>query len=223
MKVLLLLALLIPQGQTTLGPQSESPVTVLSFKYYKDRQEVAYDPSGSAPAAAMIPQNRNFEKNRRANTSPGERDPNLDTLDGRSAAMERAVRESRAPKPIEGFSFRSKVRNASPKAIEVIFWEYQFNDPAGTVLSKKQFLCAVAIKGEKDKELQAFSISGPEVVNVETLANKSGSGDGQVVINRVEYTDGSIWQRQDWKFSEVRLGYQRALATPWSGEMCRGL
>lgn len=228
MKTLLFIApllLVLSQTQTTNISYDGSPVTVVGFKWHRDRQQVTYDATGSVPAAAMIPANKNFEKNRRANMPPGDRDPNQDTLDGRSAAIERAVQASRAPKPLEGFAFRAKVRNSSPKLIEVIFWEYQFKDPSGTILSRRQFLCGVAIKPEKDKELQAFSLSGPtEVVSVGTLSSKGGEAEaGQVLINRVEYADGSIWQRRDWKFGEVRLSYARAVATPWSGEMCRGL
>lgn len=229
MKTILLLTLLltlIPQNQSPPISYDGLPVTVMSFKWFKDRQTVAYTPAGITPAAAMIAANRNFEKNRRANMPPGDRDPNLDTLDGRSAAMERAVQESRAPKPLEGFAYRAKIRNASAKAIEVIFWEYQFKESAGvTNISRRQFLCGVAIKPDKDKELQAFSLSGPsDVVSVGSLEKKAGdSAEEKVVINRVEYADGSIWQRKDWKFGEVRLSYARAVATPWAGEMCRGL
>lgn len=230
MKTILLLTLLllaIPQGQSGVAPVISSegtPVTVLSIRWYKDRQAVEQD-TASGPAAAMIPQNKNFERNRRANTSPGERDPNLDTIDGRSAALDKAVQEARAPKPVDGFAYRARVHNASAKPLEIIFWEYQFKESAtATPLLRRQFLCAVAIKPEKDKELQAFSLSGPQdVVNVNVLANKGGSEQG--VINRVEFADGSIWQRKDWNFGEVRLSYARALATPWGKgtEMCRAL
>ncbi|MGH9933445.1 MAG: hypothetical protein ACREA9_30035 [Pyrinomonadaceae bacterium] len=231
MKTSLLLTFLligISQSQSSVAPPISSdgaPVVVLSSKWFKDRQPVEpVSPSG--PAAAMIPQNRNFERNRRANTSPGERDPNLDTIDGRSAAIEKAVQESRAPKPVDGFAYRTKVHNASAIPIEIIFWEYQFKESAAAApLLRRQFLCGAAIKPGKDKELQAFSLSGPQdVVSVNILAKKPGSpGTEQVVINRVEFADGSIWQRKDWKFGEVRLSYARAVATPWGTEMCRGL
>lgn len=220
---LLLLIGLLPQNQSPVISNEGSPVTVVSFKWFKDRQSITPTDGASTPAAAMIPQNKNFERNRRANTPPGDRDPNLDTVDGRSAALEKAVQESRAPKPVDGFAYRTKVHNASTKPIEIIFWEYQFRETADAApLLRRQFLCGVAIKPEKDKELQAFSLSGPrDVVTVDVLAKKSG--DEKVVINRVEYADGSIWQRKDWNFGEVRLGYARAVATPWGSEMCRGL
>jgi len=81
------------------------------------------------------------------------------------------------------------------------------------------------IKAGKEKEIQAFSLAGPsEVVNVDTLAQDSANPfEEKVLINRVEYADGSIWQRKDWKFGEIREGYRRATSTPWSKEMCRGL
>jgi len=62
------------------------------------------------------------------------------------------------------------------------------------------------------------------VVSVAALSDKSkNASEETAVINRVEFADGSIWQRKDWKFGEVRLSYARAVATPWGGEMCRGL
>jgi hypothetical protein len=228
MKTVLLLPLILMvfQNQSPVISHEGTPVVVVSQKWFKDRQSVAYNPGATAPAAAMIPQNKNFEKNRRANTSPGERDPNLDTIDGRSAALEKAVQESRAPKPVDGFAYRVKVHNASAKLIEVIFWEYQFkeSEPSATA-SRRQFLCGVSIKPEKEKELQAFALSGPhDVISVDTLSKESATpGEEKVVINRVEYADGSIWQRKDWSFGEVRLSYASAVATPWGTEMCRGL
>lgn len=229
MKTILLLSLfllLVPQGQRPVISSEGTPVEVVSFKWFKDRQSVPQEPQGSVPAAAMIPQNKNIERNRRENNSPGERDPNLDTIDGRSAALEKAVQESRAAKPVDGFAYRAKIHNASNKLIEMIFWEYQFLDSADAAhVTRRQFLCGVSIKPEKDKELQAFSLSGlRDVVSVESLSKKPPEPvQEKVVINRVEYADGSTWQRKDWRSGEIRLSYARAMATPWGGEMCRGL
>ena len=221
---LLLIFGFFPQDQTKVV-SDESPIGVVSFKWFKDRQQPLYVEGSSAPAAAMIPQNKNFERNRRANTSPGERDPNLDTIDGRSAALERAVQDSRAPRPIEGYSYRAKIHNPANKAVQIVFWEYQFKGATdATPLVRRQFLCAVNIKPEKDKELQAFSLAGPhDVVSVDVLTNKSNSPTETAIINRVEFADGSIWQRKSWSFGEVRLSFERAVATPWGGEMCRAL
>jgi hypothetical protein len=230
MKTLLLLPLLlmlVPPGQQPATGQESSPVTVLAFKWSKSRQTIEKADSGIIPAPAMIAANKNHERQRRGNAPAGERDPNLDTIDGRSAALERSVQESRSPKSVvDGFAYRAKVQNASQKVIEVLFWEYQFIDSANpTIVARRQFLCGVNLKAGKEKELKAFSVSGPsDVVSVGSLANKSGSPfQERVVINGIEYADGTIWQRQDWNFGEVRLSVSHALQGPWAPDMCKGL
>lgn len=232
MRTLLLLSLLLSitvPGQHPTDSSDSSSVVVLGFKWSKTRQTTeTVDTAATAPAAAMIPANKNFERNRRANAPLGERDPNADSLDGRRAEMEKLVQESRAPKtkPRDGFAYRVKVQNAGSKVVEIVFWEYQFIDPANpATIARRQFLCGVKIKPEKEKELQAFSLSGPsDVISVGALAKKSDNVfHEKVVINRVEYADGAIWQRKDWSFAEVRLTYARAVGTPWGAEMCRSL
>jgi len=204
-----------------------SMVKVVSYKWSRDRQQVEQaTPMLNAPVGAVMSINKNFERNRRANVSPGERDPNLDTIDGRSAALERSVQSSRAPKPIEGFSYRAKFQNVSDKELEIIFWEYEFTDGAITpVVSRRQFLCAGLTKAGKEKDFKGFTLSGPsDVVAVDTLAKKTDSPlKERVVINRLEFTDGTIWQRKGWHFSDVKLSIQRALSSPWAPDMCKAL
>src|SRR5215217_4704296 len=220
--VLLLLSLLIPFQVST-----PSPLTVSSFKWSRARCSVHTTKSeDTPPARAMIPQNRNFARNARINDPAGARDPNADTLDGRSAAMEKSVAESRAPKsqPLDGYAYRIKVQNATTKVIEVVFWEYQFHDPANPdLVARRQFLCGVNIPAGKGKELEGFSLSGPsDVVNVKTL-NSGASFKENVLINRVEYSDGSIWQRKAWNLADVKGSYERVLREPWLPGMCKGL
>lgn len=229
----LVLALLVPNQNSASPVQSPtitdegSPIMVISAKWARSRLTVEQANSASVPpAAAMIPANKIAERNRRADIPAGNRDPNLDTVDGRAAALEKSVQDSRAPKPIEGFVYRVKFHNTNTKVIEFLFWEYQFIDEANaTPMSQRQFLCAVFIKPDKDKNVEAFNTSGPgDVINVRMLSKKSGDlFQEKVVINRVEYADGSIWQRKGWHLRDVRLGYERALKTPWGSEMCRSL
>jgi hypothetical protein len=232
MKILLLLSVLLALLSSTQNPVTStdgSQVAVVGFKWTKGRLTVEQAKSANvAPAEAMIPANRNFERNRRINDPAGVRDPNLDTLDGRRAAMDRNVEESRKPaaKSLDGYTYRVKVQNASSKVIEILFWEYQFKEAANpSIISRRQFLCGVVMKPGKDREIQAFSLSGPtDVISVNSLGDKEKSlFQEEVVINRVEYSDGSIWQRKGWNFGEIRLSYSRAIATPWGSEMCRGL
>jgi len=230
MKVLFLIPLLLlfeSPWQNPVPGQDSSPLNVVSQKWARSRLTVEQASSATvAPAPAMIGANKAFERQRRGNDPAGVRDPNGDSVDGRSAAMEKMVQESRAPRPVEGFVYRIKIQNPGSKTIDVLFWEYEFIDPASpTTMSRRQFLCGVNIKGGKEKEIQAFSVSGPsDVINVETLAKKSAAPfTERAVINRVEYADGTIWQRKAWNFGEVRLTYASALRTPWGTEMCRAL
>ncbi|HEX8500660.1 MAG TPA: hypothetical protein VF659_08720 [Pyrinomonadaceae bacterium] len=230
MRTLLLLPLLLaPFPPLQDGAGDGSALEVVAHKWTKSRQVVEKpDTQGSAPAPAMTTANKNFERNRRINDPAGVRDPNADTLDSRSAAMDKAVREARSPKTVEvdGFAYKVKVRNAGPKVIEVLFWEYQFEEAADpSNLGRRQFLCGVNIKGGKEKELLAWSASGPNgAISVDSLANRAASPYRErVVVNRIEYADGSIWQRKGWNFADVRASVQRVTATPWGTEMCRGL
>ncbi|HEY0406269.1 MAG TPA: hypothetical protein VGC89_11105 [Pyrinomonadaceae bacterium] len=223
------LLILVWPSQNPSRSEDGSSVVVLNFKWARSRQTIEkLDEPNPAPAAAMTSANKNFERNRRANDPAGVRDPNADTLDGRSAALDKSVQEARAPKPkpVDGYAYRVKVQNASAKVIEVMFWEYQFKEKSNpTNVARRQFLCGVNIKPDKEKELQAFSASGPsDVISVANLGNKAEDlFEEKVVINRVEYADGSIWQRKDWNYAEVKLAIAWAIGTPWGTEMCRGL
>ncbi len=222
-----LLSLVVPQQQ--MSNPDDSLVSVLSYNWSKTRRTVDNGSAeGAAPAREMISANRNFQRNVRANDPVGARDPNEDTLDGRRAAMEKSVQESRSPgkKLMDGFLYKTKVHNNSAKSIAVVFWEYQIMDPHNpSLITKRQFLCGVEIRPKKEKDLEGFSTSGPvEVVSVDNLATKDTKGlQEKVLINRVEYNDGSIWQRKDWNFQEIRLTYQRAVREPWAPGMCKSL
>jgi|KBSSwiStaDraftv2_1062776.scaffolds.fasta_scaffold11027_2 hypothetical protein len=232
MKILLLflIAFSLPtllQTQTSVKDEA-SPMTVSSYKWSRMRQTVenAAPVDANVPARQVIPQNKNFARNGRVNDPRGARDPNQDTLDGRSEALEKSVQESRAPKsePRDGFAYRVKVKNASDKIVEIVFWEFQFSEAQNPdVVARRQFLCGVNIPGKKDKELEGFSLSGPsDVVSVGALADKSRFKEN-VLINRVEYSDGSIWQRKGWSLAEVKATYQRVLREPWVPGQCKGL
>ena len=232
MRTLMLLALLFTLALCARSgaAQTDGPsLAVVGFKHAKTRYTVERaDSAATTPAPAMTAANRNFERNRRANDPAGVRDPNADTLDGRSAAMEKNIQEARAPKrkEVEGYEYRVKFRNGGAAAVEVLFWEYQFTETSNTSnAARRQFLCGVGIKPGKEKEVVSFSVSGPSnVVSAGSLANESGPDYAEkVVINRIEYADGSIWQRKDWNFLEVKDSIKRAVSTPWGTEMCRGL
>ena len=231
MKVVLLFLILfnllaLVQTQTPANDEA-SPMTVTSYKWSRARQKLDAAPADvNIPARAVIPQNKSFARNARINEPRGARDPNQDTVDGRSEALERNVQEARANKsqPRDGFAYRIKVKNSSTKVVEILFWEYQFNEAENpNILARRQFLCGVNIRPDKEKDLEGFSLSRPsDVVSVSALADKTRFKEN-VVINRIEYSDGSIWQRKGWHLAEVKGSYDRVLREPWAPNQCKGL
>ena len=230
MKTLLFVSLLVSLlSSFQIAPTDSSPMTVTNFKWSRARQKMEVpDVEGSPPAREMIPQNRNFARNARINDPQGVRDPNQDSIDGRRAALEKSVAESRAPKTktMDGYAYRIKVQNSSPKVVEIVFWEYRFVDPANpNLVARRQFLCGVSIPAGKGKDLEGFSLSGPsDVVDVKTLAdNTKNPFKEDVLINRLEFSDGSIWQRKGWNMAEVKASFDRVLREQWVPGTCKGL
>ena len=227
---LLLIPMAAASNQTLVVSPEKPELAVLAHKWSKTFRVTtkvsSNEPSSPAPSLAQSA-SRTAQRADRLNDNGRPRDPASDTIEGRSAVLEKIVRESRTPQPkaLEGFSYSLKLKNESTKQVEVVFWEYQFIDettPNAPV--RRQFLCGLNLKPGKEKELLAFSLSGPsKVVSAATLAAPPGKPPlERVVINRVEYADDTIWQRKDWSFAEIRLSYLAAMATPWT-EMCRGL
>ena len=185
------------------------------------------DTSGpNSPQPAMIPQNKNFQRNARINDPAGVRDPNADTLDGRSAELDRITAQARETKTqTEGFTYQGKVQNNSGKAVAVVFWEYQFREKGNPAIrSRRQFVCVAKLKPTKTRDLELFTLAAPSsVVSVKALSKKSEpTFDESVIINRVEFEDGSTWQRKDWNYDDVKPTPNTA-SNAKKQQMCRGL
>ena len=232
MKKSLLLSLpllLLPLTVAGQGvPTDESaPVSVLSFKWSKDRRAMELvDTSTTSPAPAMIAANKNFERQRRINDPAGVRDPNGDTLDGRSAELDRITAQARAAKPqTDGFTYQLRIQNNSEKSATIVFWEYQFRETGkAEMLSRRQFVCLAKTKPHKTKDLEIFTLTAPTaVVTIEALKKSKPSFDESVIINRVEFDDGSKWQRDNWNYDEVKLTANPASDSKRVLQTCRGL
>jgi len=220
---LLLLAVL--PGQSAPLSDQDSPVAVVSFDWSKSRK---VPQKADVPTAPIQPvtQNRTYERQRRAQAPAGERDPNDDTVERRSAALDSIIQDSRSGKPVDGFLFRVKLRNAGTKVIQSLIWEYQFTEvlnPAN--VSSRQFLCGAALKPEQSAEFRVFSTHGPGgVINVASLANKSHDLFKEtVLIDLIEFTDGSLWQRKDWNSEAARRAFENHGPTEKVSSQCIGL
>jgi hypothetical protein len=226
----LLLSPLMVQTQEPAASEDNSPLTVLNARWSRDRQPVANAASGSSllpPAPAMTRDNKNFEKQKRINAPAGDRDPLADSTDTRGNELERINQQAReAETPMmDGFAYLVKVQNGGTKLIQNVFWEYQFRETSNPAnLVRRQFICSAKIKPSQEKSLQAFSRLGPsEVVDVKSLGKKTENQfEGEVRINRIEFSDGTFWQRKDWDVNQHKLS-DKARAETRNLPMCRGL
>lgn len=219
--IVLALAPVVPQSTST----EVNEISIVSFKCFRTQRGKRAQSESVSPEREMIKANKNFERNARINDPAGARDPNEDTLDNRRDALDKSINTARTTPPKEAglFAYVAKLHNGGSAPVEMVFWEYQFIDPADpSSATRRQFLCRVNIKPGKDKELEAFSLSG--AANTISATSERKPLHEKVVINRVEYAAGENWQRKDWDIKEILTTYDRAMSRPWlANEMCRGL
>lgn len=228
MKLLFVLScLLLPglcYGQTSaLVDENKLPVVVVDAGWLRDRRASDQAVQSVGPAAAPTRADKNFERQKRVNDPVGVRDPNADTLDSRGAELERIVQQSRQAQPVNGYTYQLKIQNVSAKVIRNVFWEYEFTQVGNSSnVSHRKFMCGAEIKPDRQKALEIFSLVGPsEVVNVKTL--DKGAADkfrAAVIINRVEYADGTFWQRRGWSLDGNKL---LPLTEAKTGTVCRSM
>lgn len=96
------------------------------------------------------------------------------------------------------YIYEIKLRNTGTKTIRRLVWEYVLSD-AGTrpKLRPRQFESNAKIRPGKTKNLVVRSASAPlGVINATQVGKKSQDESlEQLVIQRIEYDDGSVWVR----------------------------
>lgn len=100
------------------------------------------------------------------------------------------------PRRQDQYLLHLEVRNVGTGIIKSIVWEYQ---PSGEAVDYdlRQYVCTMKAKPKESKTFEILSPYNP--VKVVQAAAKTGQAkDGKVVINRIEYGDGSIWKRKGW-------------------------
>jgi hypothetical protein len=91
------------------------------------------------------------------------------------------------------YVYRAKIKNTGAKTIRVIDWSYTFLDPdTQQELGRHLYSSKVRIRPGQNNELVGRSAT-PQTgtVNVKNIGKELNE---QIVIYRVEYDDGSVWQ-----------------------------
>ncbi|MGA9995456.1 MAG: hypothetical protein WBP93_08585, partial [Pyrinomonadaceae bacterium] len=97
----------------------------------------------------------------------------------------------------KGYQYRVRIRNSSnTKTIKSIDWDYVFIDPNNPKeVSHHRFHSDKKIEPGKDEQITVSSTSPPvQVLNVKAI-DKPGKPTEQILVIKVEYTDGSTWER----------------------------
>jgi hypothetical protein len=96
------------------------------------------------------------------------------------------------------FSYKASVLNRGPKAVKEVDWDYVFFDAATSEeVGRHRFTSEGKIEPGKKKDF-GFVITSPpsQTVSVHALNDRERRGlSGQVVIVRILYADGSVWQK----------------------------
>jgi hypothetical protein len=96
------------------------------------------------------------------------------------------------------YIYRAKVSNTGSKAIRKLVWEYVFFDPnTQKEIGRRRYESKVNIRPGKSSSMVETSISPPTGTIDATQTGKElkSQYSEQVVIQRIEYADGTVWQR----------------------------
>lgn len=216
MKLLIFLAVLIPAvfaGQSKAQDTAKIEVIKLTWSMY-DRNRVIDEPSlFDRTETVGLPgrSNRIEEK----------------TIEEKSRELRRVesdARRSAAAPTGRIFLYEMKVKNTYEKTVKSFVWEYQTNEKnAAQNAASRKFLCTGKIKADDNKTLRFISHLPPVNVVDASVSNaeskKSTAID--VIINHIEFTDGTVWQRAGWEPGDLLDSAQ--IAEKLNGQDCTAL
>jgi hypothetical protein len=115
----------------------------------------------------------------------------------RVVRVRRPEADAKDSEPSTVYIYKVKVKNTGQKTIQTLTWEYVFFDP-GTKqeVGRRQFISKVEIPPGKTENVAMRSASPPTgAVNVKQSGKKlRNQYSEQIVIQSIEFADGSLWQ-----------------------------
>ncbi len=190
MEIFLFLSLLMQAlSQSHNQTDADLPVEVLKFSWTQNRAPAA-DPNRTGSAN---PARREFEYLRDM--------ANRSSVENRSRDMreleENVARDTRASQSADLYKYRIELKNRGSKVIKWVFVDYQTSEPSDPDNpTHRQFACSVTIKPDQSKLMEGFSNLPPS--RVVSAINPDKPLTERLIINRIEYGNGEIWQRPDW-------------------------
>jgi hypothetical protein len=187
--------------QATTAPQGPPDIAVVKFAWRKERvpgwEKNQFGPSFESYDAMRerVANERRIQQARNAGNK-------AEAVRREGAA--RMLEDAKIPKgsknaerPRDGYRYKLHIRNIGAKTIKLVDWDYVFLGTAdGGEIARNQFTSKEKIKPGGEKELSVFTLSPPSRAVSASALSKNGQSpfNEKVVVVRVVYTDGSVWE-----------------------------
>ena len=186
MKPILLLVLIAfsPTLQQRIVEREDPELLVVKFSWAKGRQNSGLIRGAQNPGGPL--------------TTPISNDRDLASRRADMRNMERKAAASSAETRGDTYQLRLEVKNTGTNVVRSLIWK--FKPTAGPDdYEPKQYLCALRVKPKEKKTLDLWTPYAPvKVISVD--ARGDALEDGEVIINKIEYADGSVWKRRGWYY-----------------------
>jgi len=207
MKALLLMILLVPAvaaAQEEKKAAEDSTLDVVKFSLKRDKRYTgggSSRPAYDMPVAGDTSRSGQSSSARRPSASPAaaaSRLPGEASIEEQSGAMrqvEARDRRSGTYSAQEFYRYKVKLLNTDAREVRAVYWSFETRQSLRPDdVARREFFCSAKIKPGKSREFEAQATRPPSL----TARAEIAAGPDQVVINRVEYKDGSFWQRPRW-------------------------
>lgn len=190
------------QGQQQPAAQPPADLVVVKCSWAKERvpgwEKTPYGHETYELMLERVANERRMQQARNAGQKAA-----ADNSQRAAKVLEKATMDTKkTPKtesPRFGYRYKFSLRNTGTKTIKAIDWDYVFTDPnTGSEVGRQQFTSEEHVRPGKEKEMSVFTLSPPSrTVSAEVLGKKEQNPLTEgVVLVRVEYSDGSVWQRR---------------------------
>ena len=199
--LLVLLAASCGNAAAQSAPPQDSPdLAVVKSSWSKERLNWEGDPFGGPNENFDEMRVRMRNEQRIMAAKRGGSQIELNKIEREARADSANIERIRAKSPARyGFLYKTTIQNNGGGAVKLVDWDYVFYDAAtGEELGRHQFTSEGKIGPAKKKEFSVFIASPPtRLISADALGKGEREGLGErVVLMRVVYEDGTVWQRQ---------------------------
>jgi hypothetical protein len=184
------------------APAGPPDLAVVKFNWRKERLPGWENERFGAPVEnyeamrARVENERRIQQARNAGNKAeaGRRESSAKVVDDAKYSKD----DKPAERPRDGYRYKVQVRNDGPKTIKQVDWDYIFLDPdTRSEVARHLFTSEEKVGPGRVKDLDVFVLTPPvRTVSAqgEPKVKEAPRFIEQVVLMRVVYSDGSVWQ-----------------------------